>query len=200
MTDLQADMIDAIFDIAGDTLPSSYPFALWESLANHAPVLNSDQSIGVIPLRTTASEAGMLLAKRAKLTLRLPQALAAHAASLSGLQLEIEGCALQLGSLKLRAIQAYPTLHAHLVKTDDDEVSFLKEVSARLAELNINAKLICGMHNQLTSTERTISGFSLVIHDLKPDASLRLQYTGLGADRNLGCGIFVPYKAITDLD
>jgi len=39
-----------------------------------------------------------------------------------------------------------------------------------------------------------------VIHDLKPEASLRLQYTGLGSDRRYGCGVFVPYKVITGLD
>jgi len=38
-----------------------------------------------------------------------------------------------------------------------------------------------------------------VIHNLKPEDSLRLQYTGLGSDRQYGCGIFVPYKVISDL-
>jgi CRISPR-associated protein Cas6 len=193
-------MTDAIFDIKGDTLPLDYPFALWESLVRHVPILESDQTVGIIPLRTMTSAEGMLLPKRAKLTLRLPRALTPYASSLSGLHIDIEGGALQIGSLKFRDLQAYPTLHAHLVNTDDDEVSFLNGVSARLAELNINAKLICGMRNHITSTARTISGFSLVIHDLKPDASLRLQYTGLGADRQYGCGIFVPYKVISDLD
>ncbi len=200
MSNTAAEMMDAIFDVAGDTLPPGYPFALWQALVCHAPVLASEQSVGVIPLRTTVSDEGMLLPKRAKLTLRLPAALTTQVATLSGLHLEIEGNALRLGNLKFRPIQAYPTLHAHLVNTDEDEVSFINSVSAQLAELNINAKLICGMRNQLASATRTISGFSLVIHDLKPDASLRLQYNGLGADRNFGCGIFVPHKAITDLD
>ena len=195
-----AEMLDAIFDVKGDTLPPGYPFELWHSLVRHAPILEDDHSVGIIPFRTTVSEAGMLLPKRAKLILRLPAALSENVSSLSGLHFDIGGNALQLGSLKFRAIQAYPTLHSQLVSTDEDEVSFLKEVSARLAELEISAKLICGMRNHMVSADRTISGFSLVIHDLKPEASLRLQYTGLGADRRYGCGIFVPYKVITDLD
>jgi len=79
-------------------------------------------------------------------------------------------------------------------------VQFLAEVSARLSELQITAKLICGMRNTMRSPDHLIQGFSLVIHDLKPDASLRLQYAGLGAERRYGCGIFIPYKTITDLD
>lgn len=200
MTTLVAEMIDAVFDISGDTVPTGYPFDLWTSLVRCMPALEGDQSVGVIPLRTTASSAGMLLPKRAKLTLRIPANLGSQAAALSGLSLEIGSGLLQLGSFKLRAIQPYPTLHAHLVNTDDDEIIFVKEVNERLAALGIdNAKLICGMRNRMAFASHTISGFSLVIHDLKPEESLRLQYTGLGTDRRYGCGIFVPYKVISDL-
>ncbi len=195
-----AEMIDAVFDVSGDTIPSSYHFDLWESLVRCMPNLERDQAIGVIPLRTTTSGDGMLLPKRAKLALRLPDELSTQAAALSGLGLKIGNSILQLGSFKLRAIQPYPTLHAHLVNTDDDEISFVNEVNERLAELGINnAKLICGMRNHLAFASHTISGFSLVIHDLKPEDSLRLQYAGLGTDRRYGCGIFVPYKVISDL-
>ena len=194
------EMIDAVFDVSGDTLPSNYPFAVWESLVRHAPTLENHLTVGVIPLRTTNSEAGMLIPKRAKLTIRVPAELSELASTLSGLSIAVESGSLQLGSLKLRPILPYPTLHAHLVHTDDDEVEFINGVTARLHELGIDGKLICGMRNHLVSPERKISGFSLVIHDLKPDASLRLQYTGLGADRRYGCGIFIPYKVISDLD
>jgi CRISPR-associated protein Cas6 len=193
-------MIDAVFEVSGDTLPASYPFALWTALLSHLPLLETDRSVGVVPLRTTHSEAGMLLPKRAKLVLRLPLELAEHAATLAMQALDIEDGILQLGNLKLRPLQPYPTLHAHLVNSTEDEVQFIAAVNARLSELGIVAKLICGMRNRLENSDQVIQGYSLVIHDLKPDASLRLQYTGLGADRRYGCGIFVPYKAITDLD
>ena len=200
MADVMPEMIDAVFDVSGDMLPASYPYPLWKALASYVPALLEDETVGVIPLRTAASEAGMLLPKRAKLVLRLPTALAVYVDALSGQQLDIESGTLQLGTGKLRQIQPYSTLHAHLVITDKDEVPFLDNVTMRLAELGIAGKLICGMRNRLSSPDRMIHGYSLVIHDLKPDASLRLQYTGLGADRRFGCGIFVPYKVITDLD
>lgn len=200
MSDTSPKLIDAVFDVSGDTLPVAYPFALWDALLQHLPQLASDHLVGVVPLRTTHSEAGMLLPKRAKLVLRMPIEMAEYAASLAMQQLDLEGCTLQLGKLKLRPLQPYPTLHAHLVSTEDEEVQFIDYVNTRLTELGIVANLICGMRNQLETPQRKIQGYSLVIHDLKPDASLRLQYTGLGADRQYGCGIFVPYKAITDLD
>jgi CRISPR-associated protein Cas6 len=201
MTQVAAEMIDAVYDVSGGTLPVDYAFPLWEALLQHAPALGTDEMVGVIPLRTSVSDEGMLLPKRAKLTVRLPAALAEHSSSLSGRQLDMNGRTLQLGAGKLRPIQAFTTLHAHLVaSSDENEERFLEGVLARLAELNIAGKLICGLHNVMTAPDRTIHGYSLVIHDLKPEASLRLQYIGLGADRRFGCGIFVPYKTISDLD
>lgn len=194
------EMIDAVFDISGETLPGTYPFALWQALTQRVPEIKTDDLVGVLPLRTSASASGMLLPKRAKLVLRLPAQFTAHMARLEGQPLAVDDITLRLGNIKLRAIQPYPTLHAHLVTGDADEATFMQHVSTRLGQLGIPGKLICGMRHRLDAPDRIIHGYSLVVHDLKPDASLRLQYTGLGADRRYGCGIFVPYKAITDLD
>ncbi|MDO9011018.1 MAG: type I-MYXAN CRISPR-associated protein Cas6/Cmx6 [Gallionella sp.] len=200
MSESIPEMIDAIFDISCDLVPAGYPFTLWNALIQHLPALQQEACVGVVPLRTSSSEAGMLLPKRSKLVLRLTESLAADFACLSGQSLDIGGHTLQLGSGKLRKIQAYPTLHAHLVIGVNDEVNFLEDVTEQLTELGITGKLLCGMRNTLPTPDRVIHGYSLVIHDLKPHDSLRLQYTGLGADRRFGCGIFVPYKVITDLD
>ena len=59
--------------------------------------------------------------------------------------------------------------------------------------------MICGKRLSVSGSQRSIDGYSLVLHDLKPEASLHLQYAGLGEDRQFGCGIFVPYKVITGL-
>jgi hypothetical protein len=39
-------------------------------------------------------------------------------------------------------------------------------------------------------------GFSLKVHGLEVDTSLRLQQEGLGGERKRGCGVFVPHKSI----
>jgi CRISPR-associated protein Cas6 len=200
MAEPAAEMIDFAFDLDGGVLSAAYPFALWAELVHHVPQLGDDAAAGVLPLRAAESGEKILLTRRAKLVLRLPPALAGHAASLSGLQLDIEGSTLRLGAGKLREIQPYSTLHAHLVTGADDEAEFIRSVITDLAAMGIQGKLICGRRTSLIGGGRAIHGFSLVIHDLKPEASLRLQYTGLGSDRRYGCGVFVPYKVITGLD
>ncbi len=193
-------MIDLVFDLGGGPLTAAYPFALWAELVRHVPQLADDASAGILPLRTAESGEEMLLPKRAKLVLRLPSALAGCAAALSGSQLDLEGSSLTLGSGKPREIQPYSTLHAQLVTGADDEIEFMEGVAAELAALGVDGQLICGMRRSLCGAQRSVHGYGLVIHDLKPEASLRLQYSGLGADRHLGCGIFVPYKVISGLE
>ena len=67
MTMAITEMVDVVFDVSGDSVPVNYPFALWRELVRLVPELEGDTSIGILPLRTTGSECGMLLPKRAKL-------------------------------------------------------------------------------------------------------------------------------------
>ncbi|ADE11921.1 type I-MYXAN CRISPR-associated protein Cas6/Cmx6 [Sideroxydans lithotrophicus] len=200
MTSPHAEMIDLVFEISGGTLPIAYHYELWDELTRLVPQLGECEEVGVIPLRMASSNEGMLIPKRAKLALRLPLELADIVSALAQKQMQVANSELQLGSCKTRPIQHYPTLHAHLVTGADDELSFIEEVSSALAAMGVEAKLICGQRHTLANGERTISGYSLVLHDLNPEDSLRVQYTGLGKERRFGCGIFVPYKVISGLE
>ena len=197
MSDVRTEMIDVVFEISGGALPANYPCALWGELAKLIPQLGEHESVGVIPLRMAESKEGMLLPKRAKLVLRLPLELSEVVSGLTQQQLRVAGSELQLGSRKTRPIQHYPTLHAHLVTGADDEVEFVAEVESALAAMQVRASLICGQRHSLKDGEREIRGYSLVLHDLTPEGSLRVQYIGLGKERRFGCGIFVPYKVIS---
>ena len=190
-------MIDAIFDISGESVPANYPFGLWNELQRLMPELSAESSVAVLPLRTAGSVSGLLLAKRAKLTVRLPPSLAEKLLAISGQTLDINGYSLQIGSGKLREIQAYPTISSYLVAGERDEVVFTDNIAAHLEQMGIAANLICGRAVVLEGENQAIHGFSLVIHNLKPEDSLRLQYTGLGSNRQHGCGVFIPYKVIS---
>lgn len=188
------------FDLVGETLPTTYPFALWAEIVRLAPQLAENEFIGVLPLRTAESNEGLLLPKRAKLVLRLPTTLSGTASRLCGSVLQVGSSQLQVGECSTRPIQPYSTLHAQLVTGTSDEAIFMNDIMVQLSEMKISAKLICGKHRTLSDNQHTIHGFSLVIHDLKPEASVQLQYAGLGENRQFGCGIFVPYKVISGLN
>ena len=193
-------MVDLMFDLAGGTLPSAYPFALWAALLRHAPQLEGEKSVGVLPLRGTTNKEGLMLSRRAKLVMRLPATSAANASSrLIDQQLDLDGNIIRLGSAKIRQIQPYPTIHAQLVTGGSDEVLFTEDIKRQMGELDITGKLICGKRHGINCGPKSILGYSLVLHDLNAEASLQLQYLGLGDERRFGCGIFVPYKVISGL-
>jgi CRISPR-associated protein Cas6 len=201
MADTAPEMIDLVFELEGGMLPAGYPFALWEELVDQLPQLAEEPLAGVLPLRLPESSEGMLLPKRAKLALRLPATRAEQAAAaLQGRELDVNGSPLRLGTAKRRAILPSATVHAQIVAGADDEIVFMEYVRTQLAEMGVEGHLICGLRSTLDDGRRIIHGFSLVVHDLKPEASVQLQYAGLGAERRYGCGIFVPYKAITGLE
>ena len=43
------------------------------------------------------------------------------------------------------------------------------------------------------------TAFVLMLAGLAPEESLALQWHGLGEERMLGCGLFIPHKGIGDL-
>ena len=192
-------MVDMVFDLDGGIIPTTYPFALWEEIERQVPQLAKEKMAGILPIRATENNEELLLPKRAKLVLRLPAALVNAASRLIGSSLQVDSVQLRLGKSKIRPLEPHSTLHAQLVTGASDEMTFMDGISAKLREMKITAKLICGRRRALVGSRQTIHGFSLVIHDLNPEASLQLQHAGLGEGRHFGCGIFVPYKVISGL-
>lgn len=193
-------MIDLIFEVEEGTLSNDYPFTLWSALVERVPSLAVSKNIGILPLRPLENSEGVPLPKRSKLTIRLPSILADYATCLSGQQLLMPGSHLHLGAWKTRKFKYYPTLHAQLVTGASDELQFTNHINTQLTERGITGKMICGKRHTLTGKLHCIHGYSLVLHDLTPEASLQLQQTGLGDARQFGCGIFVPYKVISGLE
>ena len=201
VTAMNPAMIDLAFDISGGTLPTTYPFALWAELVRHMPRLADNESVGVLPLRAAENDGEVLLPKRAKLVLRTPSTLSEEMmANLTGQRLDLGGIPMQLGTGKTRPLTPHPTVHAQQVASTEDEVPFMESVRAQLDEMGIACNLICGMRRTIGVKELSIHGYSLVVHGLKPEASLLLQSNGLGKGRCFGCGIFLPYKVISGLE
>lgn len=195
------DMIDVVFALSGRSVPANHAFALQREVLRALPWLEEAPHAGIVPLRIPEqSDEVLYLSRRARLMLRVPVGLAARAQALTGQELDIDGHVLSVGTGLERALQPFATLHAHLVTSSGSEAEFLAESSEKLRELGVGGKLICGKHLAIAGREGNVSGYSLVVHELKPQESLWLQCAGLGGGRLLGCGIFIPYKAIADLD
>lgn len=199
MSNTDMEMTDIVFALSGHSLPQFHIHELWQAVSDILPWLDSEKYAGILPLRTAAGSEGVLLAKRAKLALRIPAEMSAQAQQLSGQELDIGGHALTVGEAKVRSLQPFPTLHALMVASTQAEELFLEGVADELREMRVDCRWICGKRISIPGT-RPLVGYSLVLHDLRPLDSLQVQYMGLGGERRYGCGIFVPYKHIPNLD
>ena len=193
-------MIDLVFDLKGSFVPEGYAFELWEEVVRILPWLDAENRAGILPLRGSIHGEGLLLARRTKLVLRLPVEVLEQAGKLSGQELSVGSSVLVVESATERPLLPHTTLHSHLVESEKDEESFLSDISDQLQELGVACKWICGKRHTVRAAGQSLSGYSLVLHDLKPEESLQVQRVGLGGNRRFGCGIFVPYKAISGLD
>lgn len=193
--------VDLVFAISGSRLPADYALALWEALVARLPWLGGEPGVGVHAIRASAGEGGLLLSRRARLALRLPLRRQADAMRLTGQALEVGGERLDVGEASLRPLEPYPTLSARFVATGAaDALAHQEAVEAMLGEVGMPQRFICGRMRTVRCGDTTVTGAEVVLHQLRPEQSLAMQERGLGAERHLGHGLFLPHKTISDID
>lgn len=190
-------VVEAVFPLQGKALPRDHAQALQHALAEHFPWLHSDVGAGIHPLKLVSGpESLALLSPRTRLILRVNASRLDALKALAGVQLDVMGHALRLGDVHLRALQPLATLYAYRVAASTaDEPVFMQAIEAELAALGIAGERVCGKRQSLRVDGVDMTTFSMMLHALAPEQSLRLQQHGLGPHRLLGCGLFVPHKS-----
>ena len=196
--DRQSTFVDVLFALEGRALPKDYRFLLMREIGRHLPWFESDDSVGMHPIKASKTDYGVvLLPRRAKLILRIPRTRVTEVRALIGTALDIAGHTLRVGEFTVRPIQPFGTLYAYIVVDESgDELTFIRRIEAHLDALAVPCSVICGQRGALQADGRKLEGYSLMLHGLAAPHSVRLQETGLGSDRNLGCGMFVPHKSV----
>jgi CRISPR-associated protein Cas6 len=195
-------VVDVAFDLEGTSLPSDHAWALLLAIEARLPWLPGEALAGVHPLRAVPTAYGVvLLAQRAKLVLRLPEARRHEALHLQDTHLDVGGSTLRVGAGAARALRPSATLSAQRVATGaGDEAAFEADVADTLSRMGVAARCISGRQRGGDAGGREIAGFALTLHGLGPADSLRIQSVGIGGDRRLGWGVFVPAKTIVAAD
>ena len=206
------EIVDAVFAISCRSLPVDHAYALSQAIEAELPWFAGEPDAGLHTVYGAASASGWMrpegpgailqLSHRAKLALRLPRYRLADAAGLLGCTLQVAGFPLRVDRLTLRPLSRITTLFARCVilGATDDEPAFLAAAAAALRALGVNAEtMLCGRETSVATPAMTYHTRSLMVAGLTPEQSLALQQRGLGAERRLGCGVFIPHKDIGDL-
>lgn len=193
----QDPVVEAVFPLEGKALPRDHAQALQQALAERLPWLRSDEGVGIHPLKLVSGpESLALLSQRTRLIVRVNANRLDALQALVDVQLDVAGHALRLGAVHLRALQPLATLYAYRVAASSaDESAFMQAMEAELAALAIAGERVCGKRQSMQVDGLEMTTFSMMLHGLVPEQSLRLQQHGLGPHRLLGCGLFVPHKS-----
>jgi CRISPR-associated protein Cas6 len=205
------DVVDVLFAIDCRRLPVDHAYALSHAVKEALPWIGDEDGIGIHTVHMAGSQNGwqrpehgtgqhLIVSRRTRLTIRVPrQRMDALRNQLQGITLDVAGCPLTVGESRVRPLSTETTLFSRFVvappeSTEDD---FLAGVAADLRDMGIRIrKALCGKSTPLSTPAGSVHTRSLLLADLAPDESVRLQQRGLGPYRKMGCGIFIPHKGV----
>lgn len=205
------DVVDVLFALDCKRLPVDHAHALSRAIAGVLPWFDEEPSIGLHTIHVAGSQNGwerpehgtgihLMVSRRTKLAIRVHRERLDHLIQgLRGLTLDVAGCPLTLGEGKPRPLSKETTLFSRFVVSQvvDSEETFLARTAEELARLDIRIrKALCGKTRALAIPGGALQTRSLLLADLSPEESIRLQQRGLGPHRAMGCGIFIPHKGI----
>ena len=204
------DVVDVAFRIACPTLPLDHAHALSSALLKVLPWLEDEDTAGIHLIHGAASGNGWFrpedtenellhLSRRTRMRLRVPRDRLQDAQALTGQSLDVEGHSLEIGKSDVSLLSSLPTLFSRYVLTraELDEMQFLETVAEQLQALDIpGRKMLGGITHSMKFPEGPVFTRSLMVADLEPEQSVRLQQVGLGEGRTIGCGLFLPHKGI----
>lgn len=193
--------LDLVFSVSGKTLPADHNYGLYAALSKFCPAIHQDAKLAVQTIAGIPNRQGQIaLAPWSKLRLRMLSDSLPKICVLAGKQLTVGSHIIQLGNPQIQLLQPADTLWARLVtiKGYQEPEEFLGALDRQMAALGIHA-LAGILSNEEGQPKRltlrikryTVVGFSVVVTELSPEDSIRLQIEGLGGKRHMGCGVFV---------
>jgi CRISPR-associated protein Cas6 len=203
------DVVDLSFKLDCKCLTNDHVWELSQSVQKILPWLADEPQAGLHQIHGAESMNGwnrpehpdslIHLSRRSKMTLRVPARHVKKALDLEGKTLTIGDNSLIIKKAEIKLLSLYEVQFSRYVITgpDTDEEQFLHDAVEELKAINIPPrKLLSGKSQSFATPNGDITTRSLLVADLEPMEAIRLQETGIGEGRLLGCGLFVPHKGI----
>jgi CRISPR-associated protein Cas6 len=71
---------------------------------------------------------------------------------------------------------------------------FLEAAKRQLEKIEVQTELQIGERRTFRIKDKQVVGFEIAATGLDAEDSIRLQESGLGGRRHMGCGVFVPWR------
>jgi len=189
--------VDLAFKLIGSKVPVDHGYALYSAISRIAPEIHGAKNMGVHPIRGAYSGKGeLMLRDSSRLVLRLESERIGEFLKLGGKSLGIDSHTLRIGIPEVRPLRPRASLYSRLVtiKGFMEPASLLESVNRQLEKLGVSAEIQLGERRTLRVKDKQVVGFEVAAAGLDAEDSLRLQESGLGGRRHMGCGVFVPLR------
>ncbi|EQA45661.1 CRISPR-associated protein Cas6, subtype MYXAN [Leptospira broomii serovar Hurstbridge str. 5399] len=197
--------IELKFPIIGKTIPADHGFRLYSALSRQNQVVHESEKLSICGISGIPDRNRTLhLNSSSKLRIRAEYSLLPELLKLAGKSFQISNEKIQTGIPTISLLKPHRTLYSRLVtiKGYTEEEPFLNSIQKKLTTLEVNceALLFRGTitdNNQKIIRKTTkihdkeIVGFPVLLLNLSPQDSLKIQELGLGGRRKMGCGNFL---------
>lgn len=206
------NVIDLSFKVTCKQIKLDHAWALTDAVSELLPWFKDEPQSAIHHIYIPQSGNGWIrsddftdeiiqLSRRTRLKLRIPSHRLQETLTLSGKTISVDGHKLTFGQAEQYLLSTLTTIvarHVHIPGTDNDEQAFLQAVSSEIKAMDIKVrKMLCGKSHQLKTPDGIIKTRSLMVADITPEESIRLQENGVGKFYSYGCGVFIPQKGIT---
>ena len=188
------EVVDLAYRIGCPTLPLDHAHSLSSALLQALPWLADEETAGVHLIHGAASGNGWFrpedtenellhLSRRTRMRLRVPKNRLQDARALSGQTLDIEGHPLEIGKSEVFMLSSLPTLFSRYVLTqaEHDETQFLEDAANGSESYGYTLQENARWYHAHDEFSRwPVVTRSLMVADLEPEQSVRLQQTWSG--------------------
>lgn len=177
------------------SIPIHHQYPLLSAVSRVLPYVHSSGEFGIHSIRGRRLTPGRLsLLRKSALAIRTQVHNLPALMLLSGKKLDIAGCPVRLGVARVIALSPCRSLESYLVtiKGYMEEQEFVAALRRQLDALGISLSVTVevGARRVLRIKQQSIIGFKVRLDELTEDESFRIQASGLGGRRRLGCGLF----------
>lgn len=206
-------VFDVMFSIKCKSLPIDHAWALSQQIQSYLPWLGEEESAGIHQIHVAESNNGWMRpddnnallfpSRRTKLILRIPADKYIETQTLVGKLIDIDGHSLEIGKYKKRSLSNSGVIFSRYMPIDENQTEdeFLSIIAAEIKEKTNTSikKMLCGKRHTFKTPKGIKHTIHLMIADLDDETSIKIQQNGLGSNRELGCGLFLPHKSIKTL-
>jgi CRISPR-associated protein Cas6 len=198
--------INVSFSLSGKLLPADHGYLVYSAISRSTSSLHGMDWLAIELISGFPSGRGLIALRErdATLRLRIPADHYRDVLPLAGKRLDIGGHQIRLGLPVARPLEPAPSLYARFVtiKKFTEPEPFLEGVKRKLDSFGVKGRVELPRDEQgryrrriVTIHGKSVVGFSVAVHELNDDDSLKLQSLGVGGRRAMGCGIFNPAEA-----